>query len=269
MQTRFDVVILAGQDPDQHDPLALHNGVSHKVLIEIAGQPMIHYVVQALIACPAIERIVVIGLEPQPALASDRLIFLPGQGKLLDNVVCGFSWLAQQGPADRYVLLTTGDLPLVSSANLEWFLQACQPLSEDIYWGIVEERTMAATFPASRRSYLRLVEGRYCNGGLMLGTIKAVLAGQAKVRELVAERKHIFRQVRMLGFGVVFKFLLRRLSLADAQQALQRLVNLRGAPVMLPFAETGMELAKLSQLELVRARLVKDIPSAPAAQMSR
>jgi molybdopterin-guanine dinucleotide biosynthesis protein A len=263
MQTRFDVVILAGQDPDQLDPLALDNGVSQKVLIDLAGQPMIHYVVQTLAACPAIERIVVMGLEPQPALAGERLVFLPGQGKLLDNVVGGFAWLAEQGPADRYVLLTSGDVPLMSSANIEWFLQACQPLSKDVYWGIVEQRTMETTFPASRRSYVRLVEGQFCNGGLLLGKIEAVLARQTQVRALVAERKHIFRQVRMLGLAVVFKFLLRRLSLIDVQQVLQRLLNLSGAPIILPFAETGMDVDKPHQLEQVRARFPKYVSSGP------
>jgi hypothetical protein len=72
---------------------------------------------------------------------------------------------------------------------------------------------------------------------------------------MVEQRKSVWQQLRLLGPGVVFKFLLRRLRMADLLQLIQRLSELRGQTVILPFAETGMDVDKPHQLEQVRTYL--------------
>jgi molybdopterin-guanine dinucleotide biosynthesis protein A len=256
MQTQFDVVILAGQDPRRPDPLASMHGVAHKVLIPIDGRPMIWHVVDALAGSERIGRVVVVGLGAEAGVAFSRPVdFLPDQGSLLSNVVHGFSCLAAHGSPQRYALLTTGDIPLIRAEIIDWFIEACQPLDKDVYWGIVERRTMEALFPKSKRTYLRLVEGDFCSGDLYLGKIQAALGRQTILRQLVEHRKSILQQLRLLGPGVVLKFLLRRLRLADLLQLLQRLLELRGQTVILPFAEAGMDVDKPHQLEQVLAHL--------------
>jgi hypothetical protein len=72
---------------------------------------------------------------------------------------------------------------------------------------------------------------------------------------MVEHRKSVFQQLRLLGLGVVLKFLLRRLRMDDLLQLLQRLLELRGQTVILPFAEAGMDVDKPQQLEQVLAYL--------------
>jgi molybdopterin-guanine dinucleotide biosynthesis protein A len=252
MQTRFDAIVLAGQDPNRPDPLAEANGVANKVLIEVGGKAMITHVVEALKTSALIGHIVIVGVESINGMDDHRLHWIPGQGRLLDNVVAGLTWLAQQGPSDRHVLLTSGDIPLMTAAQIDWFLQARQPLTQDLYWGIVERRTMEATFPESKRSYLRLVEGHFCNGGLFLGKLQTALARQAAFRQLVDERKNVLRQLRLLGLGVVVKFFLNRLRLDDLLKVAERAIGLTGGAIILPFAETGMDVDKPHQLDQVR-----------------
>lgn len=255
-QPHFDAVILAGQDARHQHPLLQQAGVVNKALLPVAGQPMIEYVVKALAGSTRVGQIVVVGLAEQPQLTFDRPVtHLADQGSLMDNVMFGFRWLAQQGSAQRHALLLTADVPLLTTPMIDWFIDACQPLDLDFYWAIVERQTMEATFPASKRTYLRLVEGSFCSGDLMLGKVELALQRQELARRLVDRRKSIFQQLRMLGPAVVIKFLLRRLTRQDLRALLQKLLHLRGQEVVVPFAEVGMDVDKPHQLAQVEAYL--------------
>ena len=258
MQERFDAVILAGYDRRQKasDPLVAQSGEPHKVLIKIAGKPMIWYVVNALASSRFIDRIVIVGLGPEDGVDFGRTVdYLPDQGSMMDNIVCGFGWLAQQESPAQYALLLTGDIPLLTGGMIDHFIEASQPLEKDIYWGIVKKQTMEATFPNSKRSYLRLVEGQFCSGDLFLGKISAALGRQELIKQMVEHRKSVLQQLRLLGFRVVFKFLLRRLRMQELLDLFPRLLGLTGGAVILPFAEVGMDVDKPHQLTQVLAYL--------------
>jgi hypothetical protein len=66
-QTRFDAVITAGYDRNKVDPLVELTGQPQKVLIEIAGAPMIWHVIRALEESERIGEIVIVGLDPKDA----------------------------------------------------------------------------------------------------------------------------------------------------------------------------------------------------------
>lgn len=254
MQERFDAVIVAGYDRNKPDALTEQSGEPHKVLIKIAGRPMIWYVVNALAQSQVVERIVIVGLGPEAGVEFGHPVhYLADQGGMFDNVTYGFTWLAQSQAQDRYALLLTGDIPLLTSAMVDQFAAACQPLEQDVYWGIVEKSIMEATFPLSKRSYLRLVEGQFCNGNLFLGKISVPLKRQELIRQMLEQRKSVVRQLRLLGLGVIIKFLFHRLHLRDLLEIVQRTLQLSGAPLSLPFAEAGMDVDKPHQLAQVLA----------------
>lgn len=261
MQPRFDAIVLAGYDPDQPHPLTAAQGEPHKALLTVAGRPMIDYVIEALVHSGQIDQIVIAGLEPQPSLdtlaqgGACRLHYLPNQPTLFANAYQAFEHLARLGDPDRHALLVSADVPLLTDAMVVAFLEACRPYDHDAYWGIVERGVMEATFPGSRRTYLRLVEGQFCNGELYLARISAALRQREEVRELVELRKHITRQVRKLGWGVLLRFLFRRLRIVDLLDTAQRLLGVSAAPVILPFAESGMDVDKPHQLAQVETYL--------------
>ncbi len=254
MQERFDAVIVAGYDRNKSDALTEQSGEPHKVLLKIAGKPMIWYVVNALAQSQSVDRIAIVGLGPEDGVAFGHPVhYLADQGGMFDNVVYGFTWLAQSQAQERYALLLTGDIPLLTSAMVDQFAAACQSLNQDVYWGIVEKTRMEAIFPQSKRSYLRLVEGQFCNGNLFLGKIAIPLKRQALIKQMLEQRKSVVRQLRLLGFGVIVKFLLHRLRLRDLLGVVQRALDLSGAPIILPFAEAAMDVDKPHQLAQVVA----------------
>ena len=56
------------------------------------------------------------------------------------------------------------------------------------------------------------------------------------------------RELRLLEFGIIVKFLFHRLRLRDLLGVAKRALDLSGAPVILPFAESGMDVDKPHQL---------------------
>ncbi len=256
MQHRFDAIVLAGYDPNRPHPLAAGRAEPHKVLVEVAGRPMITYVIQALAQSGLIDRIVIAGLDPLASLdeialsGGCELHYLPNKPTLFDNAFQGFELLARLQDPQRHALLISADVPLLTSAMVAAFLHACRPYELDAYWGIVERAVMEAAFPGSTRTYLRLVEGQFCNGEFYLARINAALRQRADLQELIDLRKNVTRQVRKLGVGVLIRFLFRRLRIADLLGVARRMLGISVAPVILPFAESGMDVDKPHQLAM-------------------
>ena len=122
---------------------------------------------------------------------------------------------------------------------------------------------MLKGFPDSKRSYLPLREGRFCSGDIYLGRLSTAEQVQVKMRGFIENRKSVVRQLLLLGPGVILRFFLRRLALNDLLGVVQQVLGITGKPVILPFAEAGMDVDKPFQWEQVKAYLVRH-PAHPA-----
>ena len=82
----MDAVILAGSVPSQEDPLYLYTEGQAKAMIDIAGKPMIQWILDALGGTNAIDYVLVVGLDSDCDLICEKdLHFIPDQGDLLQN----------------------------------------------------------------------------------------------------------------------------------------------------------------------------------------
>ena len=246
MQRRFDAIVLAGANRDAPDPLAEQCGESNKALVKIGERPMVWYVLNALARSRHVGRVILVGLSVDEAdragigdgvAFQDPIRYLPDQGSLLADLSGAFQTLAQWQDHDAHALVLTSDTPLLTSEMIDWFLDHCRVVDgawseqthKDIYWGIVERSVMESSFPEAKRTYMRLTEGQFCSGDIFLGRIKAALNAQGPVQEALDNRKNVLRQVRMLGFGNLVKYLVRRLSLSDLLEVVHRLYRHGGS----------------------------------------
>ena len=169
MQTRFAAIILAGYNPNKTDPLSELTGQPHKALVEVDGRPMVWHVVRALHESQRVDRIFVSGMSAADGVQFPcEVVYLPDQGGMVDNVLFSYRHLSTLEDNERHAILTSADIPLATGDMVTWFLDACQPNDKDVYWGLVEKQVMEKTFPNSKRSYLRLVEGQFCSGDILL-----------------------------------------------------------------------------------------------------
>ncbi len=268
MQERIDAFITAGYDPDKPDRVSAAAGAAHKSLVPVAGMPMAWHVVQALAESGRVGEIVVVGLEPDEIDFGVAVHHVPNQPSLWASQNAGLRKLRELNPDDRYILALSADIALLTGQIVNAFIKACEPLTSDVYWGVVRKDIMLAAFPDSKRTYLPLREGSFCSSDLYLGRLSAGFHIQERLRYFIDNRKNILAQVWKLGLPTMVKFLFRRLGIADIVDIAYRIADIHGGPVVLPLAEAGMDVDKPEQLLQVRSYLERH-PEHPANSRQR
>jgi len=249
-------LVSAGWSQREDEPLAASTQGRPKPLLRIAGKPMVAHVVEALAGTRGVRQVLVVGLDP----ADPESSAVPGQhlspaGDLVANVAAGFAYATQHHPAMEAVLYSSCDVPLLTPVILDAFVEACLSTDHELYCPVVERSVMERRFPASRRSYVHLLEGDFTSGDVLLLRAGLTVGRLHLLRDLRRRRKHILWQARAIGLGTLLRLLTGRLSLAEAEVSVCRALQVRGRAVPFPHAEVGMDVDKPFQLEVVRAEL--------------
>ena len=250
-------LVLAGHSSQEEDILADYTQGRSKALIPIAGRPMISYVLDALAGSRHVYGIVVVGLsEDECPAVSKPMEFVPDQGELMANADAGIACAREFAPDLTGVLASGSDLPLLTTSIVDQFVKVCLETDHDLYYGIVERSVMEGRFPTSRRTYLKLKDGEFAGGDIIMLREGAVLANQDLWVRLTGARKNVFRQAQMVG-GIVtlVKLMTHQLSLEEGIGRVSKSLQIRGRAVPFPHAEIGMDVDKPFQLEIARAEL--------------
>jgi GTP:adenosylcobinamide-phosphate guanylyltransferase len=254
----MDAVVTAGSRPQTNEPLYEFTHGAYKAMIEIAGKPMIQWVLDALSASTKVDRVVVVGLPPYTNLFCDHpLTILEDQGGLLANVRAGMQELSLQNPNPEHILLLTSDTPALTTEMVNWTIEKTLETDHEFLYPVVERPVMEKRFPGAKRTYIHLKDVEVC-GGDMMG-IQAHLASKTNPvwDDIVDKRKNPLKQAFLLGIDTLFMVLLRQLSLAEASVSLSKRLGIRARAVLCPFAEIGMDIDKPHQFHLVEADLAR------------
>jgi GTP:adenosylcobinamide-phosphate guanylyltransferase len=257
-------VVTAGWSPSEDDPLAKYTGGKGKALIPIAGKPMIAHVVDALSASRYVRHIIIVALDPSTEVQFPvRVEHVPDAGDILANVEAGLTYAADHYPDLDAVLLSSSDVPTITPAIVDAFIEECLRTDHDLYYSIVERSVMEARFPESRRSYVHLRDGDFAGGDLVLIRPSITLSHRELWQNLAGARKNALHQARMIGLWPFIKLITHRLSLAEAERRASAALNVRGRAIPSPHAEVGMDVDKPFQLEIARAELETRAAKAP------
>ena len=249
-------VVTAGWSPNEDDPLVEYTQGGSKALIPIAGKPMIAYVVEALADSRYVEHIVIVGLDPGASVQFPTAVeHVPDAGGLLANTQAGINYAQARFPDLDGILLSSSDVPTITPAIVDAFIEDCVRSDHDLYYSIVERSVMEKRFPGSRRSYVHLREGDFAGGDLLLIRPSLTFSNRGLWQDLARARKSPLRQARMLGVWTFVKLIARRLSLADAERRARKVLDVHGRGVPFPYAEVGMDVDKPFQLDIVRVEL--------------
>jgi hypothetical protein len=253
----LDAVITAGGDPDKDADLLAHaQHAPVKAMIRHEGKTFLEYLVSALLGSGRIGRIVVVGLPSEYRLEfGPDVIYLPDHGGLVENAEAGVAYLASAGHSPERIVLASSDVPLITPALVNDFIDRCQPYDADFCYAIVRREVMERTFPGSGRTFVRLVNGRFAGGDLGLLKPSVLNVRRDVLQELIGERKTFWKQIRAIGLDTLLLFLIRRLSIAHIERRCQILLGISGKAVICPHAEIAMDVDKPHHLDLVLAAL--------------
>ena len=255
------MVVLAGERPGGN-ALAQSLGLPSALLADIAGKPVIRWTFDALFSAKH-ARLLVVG--PAAELREQH----PQFTELTDDP--RVQWHApQEGPAasaafgierlDRFpLLLTAADHALLQGQWVDDFvaraLQIAQVKGADIVIGLVPYARVRDQFPNSKRTLLRFTEGSYCGSNLFLVAGPQGMHGIRFWRSLEQLRKSPWRMARTLGWKLCLRYLLGRLSLAGAMQALSTAANCQVQVCELDEPKLAIDVDSLADYELAKQLL--------------
>ncbi|HHX87733.1 MAG TPA: NTP transferase domain-containing protein [Firmicutes bacterium] len=248
----FEAVVLAGGE--KNDPLALREELLSKMFIPVQGRPLVGYILSALAGCPSIRKIIVVGPEKelnQLQFQGYSFTVVPEKGSMLDNAAAGLREVDQ----DNLCLLTTGDIPLANADMVESFIALCDPYEDDFYYPVITRQSCRQRFPQTRRTCVRLKEGSFTGGNLAMIRPSWFNRSRDRLETFITYRKHPLKLFRIMPFWFIIKFIFGRLSVADLEEYLSRILQLRARAVFCPFAELATDVDKESDLEVVNREL--------------
>ena len=137
------------------------------------------------------------------------------------------------------------------------FVEAIGEPEFDLYPSMVRKEVMEKRFPESKRTYGKLVEGRYCMGDITCLDFSMVEGRLPQVRILRKNRKKFVTTIFKFAPMTAVRFVLRRMSIKHLQDGADRIFKVKSKFLEVPHAELAMDIDKPVQLELARKEFQK------------
>ncbi len=234
---KVDAVVLAGGDGAVIDPNSRFKG-----LLPVAGKPMVEWVVDALRSAHGVAEIAVVVPSAEDLGAwvdkVDKLVV--SDGSFIENMLAGIGAFR----TDRPVLVTTGDLPALTPEAVDDFIELSLVTGADFTYPLVSKADMLDQFPGSDRSFIRLAEGEYTGGNMMIVNPFLVDQNRDIGQRLFDTRKSALRMARTIGFRFVAKLVLGRLQIHEVEAKMGEVLGGRGAAVYTTHGSIGADVDK-------------------------
>jgi len=262
----MDAIVTAGGIPQPEDPLYTYSHGDSKALIDVAGKPMIQWVLDALGEAQHVDNVIVIGLSPKSNLTCKKpLHFLSNQGRMLSNIVAGVKKSLELDKKNKYVLVVSSDIPTVKSEMVDWLVEKSQETKDDLYYGICPREVMEARFEGSKRTYTKLKDLELCGADMHVSHVTMATEHLDMWESLIGNRKNPLKQASIIGLGIFFQILTRSITLDDLVAKVSNRIGIKGRAIKFPYAEPCMDVDKPHQLEMLREDLVKQQRKSVAA----
>lgn len=252
----MDAIVIAGGIPQPEDPLYTYSNGNAKALIDIAGKPMVQWVIDALGEARQVDNIIVVGLSAKSGVTSRKPIhFVPNQGRMLSNIVAGVHQSLELNRKGKYVLIVSSDIPALKGHMVDWLVDTAMQTKDDLYYGVCPREVMEKRFPDSKRTYTKLKDMEICGSDINVSHVRMATEHLDMWEQLIGSRKSPLRQAGIIGFGTLFSLLTGRLTMQDAVSRVGERIGIKGRAIVWDHAEPCMDVDKPHQLELLRADL--------------
>ncbi|MEW6086198.1 MAG: NTP transferase domain-containing protein [Chloroflexota bacterium] len=254
----MDAIVIAGGIPNPEDPLYSYVKGDAKALVDIAGKPMVQWVLDALGDSKRVDNVIIVGLSPKNQLSCKKpLHFLSNQGRMLANIVAGINKSLQLDKKSKYVLIVSSDIPALKPHMVDWLVDTAMQTKDDLYYGVCPRDVMEKRYPGSNRTFTRLKDTEVCGSDINICHVRMATEHLDLWESLLGARKSPFMQASKLGFGLLFALFTRQLTLEQAVTRISERIGIKGRAIVWPFAEPCMDVDKPHQLELLRDDLAK------------
>ena len=254
----MDAIVTAGGIPLPEDPLYSYTNGDSKAMVDVAGKPMIQWVLDALSDAKHVDNVIIIGLSPKSGVTCKKpLHYVSNQGRMLSNIVAGVKKSLELDPKTEYVLVASSDIPGIKAEMVDWLIETCMQTKEGIYYGVVPREVMETRYPGSNRTYTKLKDIQLCGADMHITHVSMATEHLDMWEELIGNRKSPLKQAATIGFGTLLRVATRSITLDELVVTVTKRLGITGRPIIWEHAEPGMDVDKPHQLELIREDMEK------------
>ena len=254
----MDAIVTAGGIPQPNDPLYTYSHGDSKALIDVAGKPMVQWVLDALSEAKNVDNVVAIGLSPKSGVTCKKPIhFISNQGRMLANIVAGVNKVLEINKKSQYVLIVSSDIPALRPEMVDWLVETCMQTQDDLYYGVCKREVMEARFPNSKRTYTKIKDMEVCGADINISHVRMATEHLDMWESLIGTRKSPLKQASIIGLGTLFRVLTRSIVLEELVETVCKRIGIQARAIQWPYAEACMDVDKPHQLEMMREDMVK------------
>ena len=248
--------MLAGGPPAP----ALTGSALPKAFAAVGPSTMVEHVLAALRGTRQIRRLALVGPDPlPPAVAAAATLAVPAAGGLLENLSAGLAALGAGAPPDCRdnlpVLVAAADVPLLTAAAVAAFLDAAQGAGADVAYAIVPRADVTRTAPGVRKTFVRLADGEFTGGSLVLLRPGAFARARPVIERAVRGRKRPWELARLFGLATLAGLATGRLRIAALERRAEALAGLRARAIICRDAGVALDVDTVEMLDFVRSRV--------------
>ena len=250
--SKWTAIVLAGSRPGT-DPMAAAAGVTLKALIPVAGVAMVARPVAALLGARGVGAIRVLSQTPDalaPVLPDDpRVTQAPSEASIAATMLA----LCDDPATPWPLLVTTADHALLTAAMVEQFV--ADAAGADVAVGVVEERSLMARLPQTKRTWLRF-RGEAVSGANLFALASPRVRPAIELwRGVEQDRKRGWRVIAALGWPVLLGAVLRLRGIDATAAAVGRRLGLVLRVVRMADPLAAVDVDKPDDHRLVEAIL--------------
>lgn len=262
----MNAIVTAGGIPQPGDPLYEYSHGDSKALIDVAGQPMVQWILDALGESKEVDQVIVIGLTPKNGLTCKKpLYFMSNQGRMLANIVAGVNKSIELNPKGEYCLIVSSDIPALRGEMVDWLVQTAMETKDEIYYGVCPKDIMEARYPTSKRTYTKLKDMQICGADVNIIHVNQITQHLDTWEKLIGSRKSPLASAAVIGFDTLFQLAFRQLTLQGMVERASQRIGVKGRAILWSHAEPCMDVDKPHQLEIMRGDLAQQKKKAASA----
>lgn len=259
----MNAIVTAGGIPQPGDKLYAYSNGDSKALIDVAGKPMVQWILDALSESKKVDQVIVIGLSPKSGLTCKKpLHYVSNQGRMLANIVTGVEKSLELNPKGEYVLLVSSDIPALKGDMVDWLVKTCMQTKDDLYYGVCPREVMESRFPTSNRTFTKLKDMEVCGSDINVIHVSMTREHLDTWEQLIGNRKSPLRQAGVIGIDTLLQLAFRQFTLQALVERASERIGIKGRAIIWDQAEPCMDVDKPHQLELMREDLARQVKSA-------
>ncbi|MDP2994863.1 MAG: NTP transferase domain-containing protein, partial [Anaerolineales bacterium] len=120
----MDAIVTAGGVPLPEEPLYAATQGDPKALVDVAGKPMVQWVLDALTEAKSIDNVIIVGLTDKSGLkCGKKMYFVSNQGKMVENLQAGAEKVLEINNMAEYALIVSSDIPAINGEMVDWVVK--------------------------------------------------------------------------------------------------------------------------------------------------